>query len=327
MRRAVRDTAEIATGPARGAAAPVAPHRLRRGLFFGLSAALIWGGYLAYSRLGVTQGLMPEDFALLRFGVAGLVTLPFLLRHGAASMAGVGWGRAFVLALCAGPLFMLIVSGGYQFAPLPHGAVVPPSAMTVSSMVLAAIFLRDHPSALRIAGVVIILAGLVCVAGGGLADDRFPNSWIGDILFAISGLLWAVFTVLQKRWGIAPMQATAAMSVLSLMVMLPAFLIFASFDRLQALTPEMLAIQIVVQGLLAGVVAVVAYAAAVVILGASRAALFPALVPGTAILVGIPLTGEWPSPLQWVGIVVVMAGLAAAMGVGLPRRRGGRAPS
>ncbi|MCW5770887.1 MAG: DMT family transporter [Rhodospirillaceae bacterium] len=295
--------------------------RVRNGVLLGLAAALIWGGYLAYSRLGVTQGLKPVDFAFLRFSVAGLVTLPFLLRHGAATMAGVGWRRAFILTLCAGPLFMLIVSGAYQFAPLPHGAVVPPSAMTVMSMVLAARVLGDRPSALRVAGVGIILIGLVCVAGGGFVDGRFPQSWIGDLLFATAGSLWAVFTVLQKRWGIAPMQATAALSVMSLVLLLPPFLVFAGFERLLALPPATLATQVVVQGLLAGVVAVVAFAAAVVILGASRAALFPALVPGTAILVGIPLTGEWPSPLQWIGIVVVMLGLGAAMGVGLPRRR------
>ena len=56
------------------------------------------------------------------------------------------------------------------------------------------------------------------------------------------------------------------------------------------------------------------------ILGASRAAAFPAIVPGMATLVGIPLTGEWPSALQWTGIAVVMLGLLAALDV-LPFRR------
>ena len=78
------------------------------------------------------------------------------------------------------------------------------------------------------------------------------------------------------------------------------------------------------QGVFSGVLAVVAFAAAVSILGASRAAVFPALVPGAGILVGIPLTGEWPSPLQWAGVVLVTVGLIAALGVKLRFRvRGG----
>jgi drug/metabolite transporter (DMT)-like permease len=299
------------------AAAPV-----RNGILLGMAAALIWGGYLAYSRLGVTQGLLPPDFAMLRFGVAGLVMLPYLARRGLFDFAGVGVWRALALTACAGPVFMLIVSGGYVYAPLPHGAVIPPSAMTVSSMLLAALVLRDHPSWTRVAGVGVILAGLACVAGGGLISGKGDLTWLGDILFAIAGFLWAVFTVLQKRWGIDPMQATAAMSVLSLILLLPPFLIWWGFGPILALPPAQLALQIVVQGVLAGVVAVVAFAAAVVVLGASRAALFPALVPGTAMLIGIPLTGEWPTALQWIGIAVVSLGLVAAMGVRLPSLAG-----
>ncbi|MGH7005545.1 MAG: DMT family transporter, partial [Alphaproteobacteria bacterium] len=270
--------------------------------------------------------LEPPDFALLRFGVAGLVMLPYLLRHGLLDLAGVGWVRGLILTACAGPIFMLVVSGGYMFAPLAHGAVLPPAMMTIGTMLLAALVLGDRPSAGRMAGVAIIVVGLACVAGGGLMSGKGEHTWVGDILFASAGTLWAIFTVLQKRWGIMPLQATAAMSVLSLVLLLPPFLVWSSFDRLLALPPATLVSQIVVHGLLAGVAAVIAYAAAVVILGAGRAALFPALVPGTGILVGIPLTGEWPSAVQWVGILLVTAGLIAAMGVrlppiGLPRRR------
>src|SRR5690349_12363527 len=102
--------------------------RVRRGVLLGLGAALIWGGYLAFARAGIADGLRPEDFALLRFGVAAIVMLPFLLKSGVASLAGVGWGRAFALSLFAGPLFMLLIPGGYLFAPLPHGAVIPPAS-------------------------------------------------------------------------------------------------------------------------------------------------------------------------------------------------------
>ncbi|MNC99656.1 EamA-like transporter family protein [compost metagenome] len=76
-----------------------------------------------------------------------------------------------------------------------------------------------------------------------------------------------------------------------------------------------------IQGGLSGVLAVVAFAVAVTILGASRAAVFPALVPSAGILVGIPLTGEWPSPLQWVGVALVTVGLIAALGVRVRFRR------
>jgi len=301
--------------PARSAAA------VRRGLLLGLGAALIWGGYLAFARAGVADGLHPEDFALLRFGVAAIVMLPYLLRNGVATLAGVGWARAFVLAIFAGPLFMLLIPGGYLFAPLPHGAVIPPASTVVCSLVLAAIFLRDRPNVSRIAAVGMILIGLVCIAGSGFFAAKGGQAWIGDLMFFSCGLLWAVFTVLQQRWNIGPQQATTSLSVMSLLLLLPPFLLWSSFDRLLALPPAMLAAQIVIQGVLAGAVAVIAYVSAVVALGASRAAAFPAMVPGTAILIGIPLTGEWPTLLQWIGIAVVTFGLLLALSVVRFRRR------
>jgi drug/metabolite transporter (DMT)-like permease len=291
------------------------PLSKRSGLLLGLFAALIWGGYLAFARAGVADGLRPEDFALLRFGVASLVMLPFLLKSGATTLAGVGWTRAFVLAIFAGPLFMLLIPAGYLFAPLPHGAVIPPASTVVCSLLTAAIFLGDRPTVSRIASVGLILIGLVCIAGSGFWEGTGARTWIGDLMFFSAGLLWAIFTVLQQRWNIGPLQATTALSVMSLILLLPPFLVWSSFDRLLALPPAMLAAQIVIQGVLAGALAVIAYVSAVVALGASRAAVFPALVPGTATLIGIPLTGEWPNALQWIGIAVVTLGLLAALGV------------
>jgi len=297
---------------------------VRKAIAMGLFAALIWGGYLAYSRYGVTQGLEPPDFALLRYGVAGIVMLPFLVRAGFWNLGGVGWPRGIVLTLCAGPLFMLLLSAGYLYAPLAHGTVIPPSMMTMTTMILAGFLLRDWPTKGRLAGMAVIIAGLACVAGGGLLTGKGDLTWVGDLLFASAAPLWAVFTVLQRRWGHTPMQATAAMSVLSLFVLVPITAYFG-FDRLLAIPMHDLILQIIVQGIFSGVLAVVAFAAAVSILGASRAAVFPALVPGAGILVGIPLTGEWPSPLQWVGIVLVTVGLIAALGVRF--RFGRRAPT
>lgn len=306
-------TEETTPGPGRTPSA-------RRGLLLGLCAALIWGAYVAFARAGVADGLKPEDFVLLRFGVAGLLLLPWMLRRGIGTLAGVGWGRGFWLMLCAGPLFMLLVPAAFLFAPLPHGAVVPPASTVLCSMVLAALVLGDRPPRRRIAGVLLILAGLVCVAGSGFLSGGGGRAWIGDLMFFGAGLLWACFTVLQRRWQVAPMQAVAALSVFSMLVVVPPYVAWSGFDRLLALPLPTLIVQVVVQGVLAGAVAVLAYSSAVAILGASRAAAFPAIVPGTATLIGIPLTGEWPTALQWTGIAVVTLGLVAALGVRLPRR-------
>ena len=65
-----------------------------------------------------------------------------------------------MLTLLAGPLFILIGSTGFRFAPLAHGAVVQPAALTLGGVLLGAWVLKDRLTPMRLAGAAVILAGL-----------------------------------------------------------------------------------------------------------------------------------------------------------------------
>jgi drug/metabolite transporter (DMT)-like permease len=285
-----------------------------RGMLYGLAAVLIWGGYLAMARAGVVGGITAADFTLIRYGTAGLVMLPWWLRHQPQSMAGMGWGRAAALTLTAGPLFILLGVGGYAFAPLAHGAVAQPAAVVVFTTLLAALVLKERPGRARLVGLGVVLLGIAVIAGPGLFSGTAMTP-IGDAMFLGAGLLWASFTILARRWGIKAIPATAAVSVLSALVVVPVYAATTGFAHLLALPPSVLLPQILVQGVLSGVVAVICFTRAAEQLGAARAALFPALVPASAILLGIPLAGEWPGGVQLLGLGLVSFGLLVAMGV------------
>jgi drug/metabolite transporter (DMT)-like permease len=83
-------------------------------------------------------------------------------------------------------------------------------------------------------------------------------------------------------------------------------------DRLLSAPPRVLLPQIIVQGVLSGVVAVLAFSRSVQILGAARASVFPALVPVSATLLGIPIVGEIPTAMQGAGLAIVSLGLIIA---------------
>jgi drug/metabolite transporter (DMT)-like permease len=224
-------------------------------------------------------------------------------------MAGVGWRRAGMLTLLAGPLFILAGASGFHFAPLAHGATVQPAAITIAGLTLGALVLGDPLTRARIAGGAVIVAGLALVAGP-QATGGGARTLAGDALFALAGIMWAAFAVLSKRWGVAPIAATAVVSVLSAVVYTPAYLATRGLDTLLAQPPGVLVQLVVVQGVLSGVVAVFAFGRAVELLGAPRAAAFPALVPVVAILTGIPVTGEIPAPVQIAGLLTVTFGLS-----------------
>jgi drug/metabolite transporter (DMT)-like permease len=95
----------------------------------------------------------------------------------------------------------------------------------------------------------------------------------------------------------------------------PGYLVYRGFGRLTTLPADALLAQGIAQGLIQGVVTLLAYSKAIAILGVSRAVLFPAVVPAISILIGIPLVSEWPDQMQITGLALVTIGLLAAVGL------------
>ncbi len=295
-----------------------APETRLTGILWGFVAVAAWAVYNVGTKLGSAEGFHPQDLAALRFGVAGMLTLPLAVRAGIGSMAGIGWRRGLVLATVVGPLFALLVNCGFMLAPLAHGVTLGPVATMTTAALLAWKFNGERPRAAQFAGMAFLLAGLLALAGDGLAGSGKSAVWLGDLALLASGTAWGTFTVLLKRWQIAPLQGAAVVSVLSMVFFVPADLLVFGFP---ALPTGAVAAQAVFQGLLGGFLGITAYSFAVSHLGAGRAALFPALIPATATLVAIPMLGQQPNALQITGVVLCSLGLAVAMASAYRRRR------
>lgn len=298
---------------------PVPPDRARRerekwGYANGLVMALGAAFAFAVARAGIVGGLAPADLVLMRFGVAGLLMLPFLIRWGLPGLAGIGWSRGLVLLLLGGPLFSLLQTGGYAFAPLAHGAVIAPSTVTILSTIAAALFLGERLGSAHLVGAALVIVGIVAISWEGLAADAGGQSWIGDLMFFASSVLWAGFTVMLRHWRLDALRATAVVSVLSAAVAVPGYLALFGLDHFVGLPAGAMLVQGVAQGAVQGALTLIAYSRAVALLGVSRAVLFPAIVPAIAMLLGIWVVGEVPNAVQVAGLALVTLGLLTAVG-------------
>jgi drug/metabolite transporter (DMT)-like permease len=287
----------------------------RWGFLCGATMAL--GASLSFvaARAGILGGLLAIDMIFARFIVAGLIMLPVLIRFGARDLAGLGWRRALILTLLGGAPFALLQTGGYGFAPLAHGAVIAPSTVTIVSTVGAALFLHERLSRDHLVGAAVVLGGILLIGWDGLAQPGGERAWLGDLMFFTSSLLWAGFTLLLRHWRVPALRATAVVSVLSFAITTPAYVGIMGAAHLAALPFGLLAAQGLVQGGVQGALTMVAYSQAVMLLGVSRAVLFPAIVPAVSVLIGIPIVGELPSALQVAGLVLVTLGLLTTVGV------------
>lgn len=284
------------------------------GLAAGLAAAVIWGAWPVLSRDAVIDGFTPIDIAMLRFGVAGSVLAPLILKRG---FGGLGLVRALVLAGGAGAPYVLITVSGLAKAPAGHGGVIIPCTMLTASTLGAWFFLKDTPTKTRLAGLGAVFVGIGLTAwsgiGTGPGGSWTPDALAGDGLFIIGGILWATYTVGSRAWSADPVQATAAVSVLSLVIVLPVWLITGGNAILSA-GPAALAWQAGFQGIAVAIGALLFYTKAVGVFGAARGALFAVLGPVFTILLAIPILGEIPTPAAVAGLVLCTGGMATAFG-------------
>ncbi|HEY8441241.1 MAG TPA: DMT family transporter [Xanthobacteraceae bacterium] len=277
------------------------------GIACGAGAALFWALGLAIGRHGILIGFAPADIVFHRFVWAGLVFLPFFAQDAVHS---IGWRKSVWLTLAGGPLLAFFSYAGFLFVPLAHGGVIQPACSAVGGLLLARLMLAEKLPAQRVAGAAVILLGL-CVIGGEALATLGLHGVSGDLLFATAGLFFAVFATLVRKWRIAPLRAVAVTAVVSL-AGIPIYWAAFGFGSMIAQGFWENLLQALGQGIFGGAGAVYLFTQSVVRLGVARAAVFPSLVPGFALLLGPLLLGEMPSALQLIGFAIVLVGFRFA---------------
>jgi drug/metabolite transporter (DMT)-like permease len=288
-----------------------------RGALFGLAAVSIWAGNIVVAGLGLRSSLTPWDITAIRFAVAGLVLLPFLMRRGLA-LDRLGWLGVAALVLGGAPTVML-ANAGLLFAPASHAGALFPGVMPLMVAVLAAVTLKEAFTPQKKAGFVLIATGVVGIVwGSGGTIGTTQN--IGHLFFLGAALAFACYTVAMRRARLDGLHAAAISAVGSMLIYLPPYSILAGSGLFDA-SPGAIALQALVQGLLTAVLSYVAYGLAVGILGASSGAAFAASCPAMTAFMAIPILGEWPSAIDWMAIALISVGVYVVSGGPLPRAR------
>lgn len=288
--------------------------QLTKGIAVGLMAASIGALYTVFARWGISHGLSSPDLTVLRFGVAGLLTMPILALAVRRDMKQFTsrWRVWLLVAFLAGTPFGLLMFGALQFAPASHAAVFPFTAMSVMGMVLGALVLGDRMTLRRLSGITVVLIGLVLVSGVDAASLTLRAA-VGDAMFLLAGTLWAGFGIVLRKHRLDPLLATSVISFSALLTYVPAYLFFTGGDGLMASEPTVFWIEVLIQGVIAGAGTLYTYSKMVSLLGPSRAAVFPALAPGLAAMLAWPVLGHVPATFETLGLLLVMAGLLVAV--------------
>lgn len=287
-----------------------------RGALYGLAAVSIWSGWIVVARLGLRTSLTPWDIAALRFGVAGILMLPYVLAKGIAIERLGGIGLAAIVLGGAAPVFL--ANSGLLFAPAAHAGALFPGVMPMMVALLAAAVLRENFTRSKVLGFALILPGVIAIARGtGGEFGSLQN--VGHVLFLCAGLSWACYTVAMRKARLDGLHAAAISAVGSMLIYLPVFMIMPG-STLSGAGWSDIALQAFVQGVLTAIISLLLYGRAVAILGASSGAAFAAMCPAMTAVLGIPILGEWPGIAEWAAIGLISAGVYLVSGGPLPSR-------
>ncbi|MCC7272323.1 MAG: DMT family transporter [Alphaproteobacteria bacterium] len=280
-----------------------------------LALALLWGGSFFF--VGVAVGALPPlTIVLVRVGLAATALLAVLALLRTGVPRGAAAWRAFAVMGFANNVvpFGLIVWGQGHIA---SGLASILNATTPLFTVVVAHFLtRDEPmTAARLAGVVLGLAGVAVLVGGGAAASAREHvpAQAACLAAALSYALAGIYGRRFRAMGVAPLATAAGQLAASAAMLLPLVLIVDRPWKLAMPSPAVVAALIGLAGL-STALAYVLYFRILATAGATNLLLVTFLLPPTAILLGTSFLGETLAARHLAGMVLIALGLAAIDG-------------
>jgi drug/metabolite transporter (DMT)-like permease len=277
------------------------------GTLWGLAAVLIWAGWWVLTRSSVSGSLQATDLAALRFGLAGLVMSPVIVRD-RATIARVPKQLLFFMVLGAGAPYALVAAFGLNFASAGNGGALGTGFLPLAVTLLSSLLYRERAGRERYVGLAAILAGAALIANIQHWSWGMRDAFVAPALFFVSATMWAGFTLAMRRSGLSAMAATATVCVLSGALYLPVYALFLPHDAVINAPSQTVLTQALYQGILTSFGALFCFSQSVIRLGPARAAVFPALIPVAATCLGAAALHEVPSAIESVGVFLISVG-------------------
>ncbi len=290
------------------------------GYLYAAITLLIWSGFVIISRLGGKGSLTPYDIAALRIGTAALVLSPWWLpRMLQPELRQLALYQSLLFAVLAGLSYPLLAYGGFSQAPASHGAVLISGMLPLFTSLFAFFLLGERPGRVRSVGLILIVLGVATLFSAS-RDGEGESSLSGDLMFVGASLLWALFTVMLKRWQVRAFDVTLGVVAMSALLYLPVYVLFLP-KHIDIASGSEIALQAFFQGFVVVCCAMWTYAKATELLGAVKVAVMMSAVPVLGTLLAVPFLNETLTRGTALGVAITFMGaLLGALARPMPVR-------
>lgn len=265
---------------------------------------LIWSGWLVVSRSGVQTELTAFDLAGIRYSISGLVALPFVLWH--KPWQGMAPLRITVLTVLLGPFYILCAFGGFNFAPAAHGGIFMNGALPAITVFIGWMWLSAKIRWQHLVGIVLIILGALFAAADA-SKLSMVQSWRGDVLFLLAGVMFSAYMVLSRLWKVSFWQILLCSSVINGIFYAPMWFFLPS--GLTRAPGADLLLQGFYQGFLPTFFGLFLVAWAARNIGSAATSALMAGVPAVVTILSVVLLNEVPGFYGWLSIMILTPGI------------------
>jgi len=285
------------------------------GAFAAILAVIIWGGNFILAR-GVIKDIPPVTLAFYRW-LSATVIMFFLVRKTIAGEMGIIKNRFwyfFLVAVSGVSVFNTFVYIAGHYSEAINLALIGTTTSPIFSVLLARIFLKEKIPFLRIAGMLICIAGILLLLSKGSWQVLLSLSFTkGDWWMLAAAFTFAVYNVSAKKKpeAISSKNFLFLVFAMGTLLLLPFYLyewntkggIVISVSNIGA---------ILYLGLGASVIAFLLWNKAIENLGAGRAALFGNLIPVFSSIGAVLFLKERITWIHITSFIIVFAGVMMA---------------
>ena len=277
-----------------------------------LLVALFWGANFTVSKFVMAQ-FPALAFSAFRFTLAGGLLLLIARQAGILkplprkTLLGLA-----VLGVVGNTLYQSLFMTGLALTTATNSAMIVAS-LPVTVALFGTLLRVERATPATWVGVVLGTGGVVLVVTS-RGVHFHAQSLLGDILVLLATLCWSIYTVLVRRVGVG----VDALQITTITVLagVPGLLLLGAPGLLRQDWGGMTAATwagVAYTVLVALVLAFVLYNRAVMAIGSSRTAIYNCLTPLVAMVIAWLTLGEVPTGLQYVGVGLVIGGVAVSM--------------
>lgn len=291
----------------------------KKNLYLGVSlavlSAIIWSGNFIISR-AVHLRIPPVSINFYRWLSATIILFPFAFKRLRSEKAAVlkHWKYFVCVSLTCIVFFNTFVYIAGHHTSAINMALIGTTSSPVFTILLAAAFLHEPIKPLRIAGLLVCIAGILVLLSQGslqqLLAFRFSR---GDWWILLGSFFFAIYNLLVKRKpvGISPLTFLIVFFILGIVMLFP-FYLYEHRESAPVIWDGNLYLIVLYLGLGTSIIAYLCWNAAISKIGSSRTALFGNLIPVFSTLEALLILGEKIKFIHLASGLLVITGLVIA---------------